>query len=44
MSRKVDQKLYANYLTKAEQSLRIAELALNAKAFDAAVGKQSIAQ
>jgi len=38
MSRKVDQKLYANYLTKAEQSLRIAEMALNTKAFDAAVG------
>ena len=38
MSRKVDQKLYVNYLTKAEESLRIAELALNTKAFDAAVG------
>jgi len=38
MSRKVDQKLYVNYLTKAEQSLHVAELALNAKAFDAAVG------
>jgi len=38
MSRKVNQKLYVNYLTKAEQSLRIAELALNAKAFDASVG------
>ncbi len=38
MSRRVDQKLYVNYLTKAEQSLRIAELALDVKAFDAAVG------
>jgi hypothetical protein len=38
MSRKVDQKLYVNYLTKAEQSLRVAEMALNARAFDASVG------
>jgi len=38
MSRKVDQRLYVNYLIKAEQSLRIAELALKTKAFDAAVG------
>ncbi len=38
MSRRVDQKLYVNYLTKAEQLLRIAELALDVKAFDAAVG------
>jgi uncharacterized protein (UPF0332 family) len=38
MSRKVDQKLYVNYLTKAEQSLHTAELALSVDAFDAAVG------
>jgi len=38
MSRKVDQKLYVNYLVKAEQSLRVAEMALDTKAFDAAVG------
>jgi hypothetical protein len=37
MTRSVDQSKAANYLTKAENSLRIAKIALKERAYDTAV-------